>query len=162
MSLSTPRPGVFLDTVKYVLVLASPVEIVLLAISTDNNYHNIKLIPTAYKLPSDNITMLRIIGSQTGRIFMAGNDGNLYELDYSNNESSWATMLGTNIVHYHTFLIKLFISITTLVVVIFFALTSVCSCRCCIIFQMSKNKPFCLELAFSPFITATVKNIYRW
>jgi nuclear pore complex protein Nup155 len=33
VSLSSPKEGVFNDTVKYVLVVASPVEVVLLAIS---------------------------------------------------------------------------------------------------------------------------------
>lgn len=38
--------------------------------------------------------MFKIVGAQTGRIFMAGNDGNLYELEYSHREKSWASLLG--------------------------------------------------------------------
>jgi len=38
--------------------------------------------------------MFKIIGTQTGRIFMAGNDGNLYEMEYSHREKSWASLLG--------------------------------------------------------------------
>ena len=38
--------------------------------------------------------MFKIVGTQTGRIFMAGNDGNLYEMEYSHREKSWASLLG--------------------------------------------------------------------
>jgi hypothetical protein len=93
VGLSAPKPGVFLDTVKYVLVVASPVEVVLLAITCDEQGNNFKMVPTAYKMPSDNVAMVKVVGSQVGRIFMAGNDGNVYELDYSNSESVWSAML---------------------------------------------------------------------
>ena len=95
VALSAPKPGVFLDAVKYVLVLASPVEIVLLAVTCDSQGNNFKLVPTAYKLASDNVAMVKVVGSQSGRIFMAGNDGNVYELDYSNSESVWSGLVDT-------------------------------------------------------------------
>ena len=99
VSLSAPKPGVFLDTVKYVLVLATAVEVVLLAISWDAQGNQLKLIPTAYTVPTDNIIMVKVIGSQAGRIFMAGNNGNMYELDYQSTESSWAPVFGSNTTH---------------------------------------------------------------
>eukprot|EP01038_Epipyxis_sp_PR26KG_P007824 gene7824-10628_t len=94
VALATPKVGVFMDTVKYVLVVATPVEVVVIAVTCDSNCRLVRLIPTAYKLPTDNVTMFKMIGSQGGRIFMAGNDGNLYELDYSNTENSWASLAG--------------------------------------------------------------------
>jgi hypothetical protein len=40
--------------------------------------------------------MFKIVGSQSGRIFMAGNDGNMYELEYSHQEKYWASLLGVD------------------------------------------------------------------
>ena len=94
VALTLPKTGVFIDSVKYVLVVASPLEVTLLAISCDAKGENIRIIPTAYTMPSDNVTMVRVVGSQSGRIFMGGNDGNVYELDYSNSENSWASYIG--------------------------------------------------------------------
>ena len=95
VTLTTPKPGIFLDNVKYLLVLATPVEIFILAICTDEQCREIKIVPTTYSLPSDNITMLKMVGSQIGRIFMVGSDSNIYELEYTNNESVWSSVLGT-------------------------------------------------------------------
>ena len=99
VSLSAPKPGVFLDSVKYVLVLATAVEVVLLAVSWDKLGNTLKLIPTAYTVPTDNIIMVKVIGSQVGRIFMGGSNGNLYELDYKSQESPWARVFGTGQTH---------------------------------------------------------------
>lgn len=93
VALSAPKPGVFLDAVKYILVVASPVEVVLLAVTCDSACKNMKLVPTSYSMPSDNVAMVKVVGTQAGRIFMAGNDGNVYELDYSNSESGWSIPL---------------------------------------------------------------------
>lgn len=93
VALSAPKPGVFLDSVRYVLVVASPVEVTLLAVTCDEQGNNFKLVPTAYTMPSDNVAMVKVVGSQAGRIFMAGNDGNVYELDYSNSESVWSALV---------------------------------------------------------------------
>jgi len=93
VALSAPKPGVFLDAVRYVLVVASPVEVTLLAVTCDEQGNNFKLVPTAYTMPSDNVAMVKVVGSQTGRIFMAGNDGNVYELEYSNSESVWSALV---------------------------------------------------------------------
>lgn len=95
VALTVPKPGIFLDSVKYLLVVATPVDIVLLAICADDAFDQIKIVPTAYTLPSDNVTMIKIVGSELGRIFMIGNDKNLYELDYTISESTWAPILGT-------------------------------------------------------------------
>ena len=35
-----------------------------------------------FSIPTDNVNMLSITGTKDGRIFMAGQDGNLYELHY--------------------------------------------------------------------------------
>lgn len=95
VSLSTPKPGVFVDAIKYVLVVSTAVEVVLLGLSFESNtFDDLRIIPTSYIVSSDNVSMLKVIGSQAGRIFMNGDDGNFYELDYDNIESSWSSVLG--------------------------------------------------------------------
>jgi len=96
VALSVPKPGVFMDTVKYVLCVSSPVEVVLLAVTCDSLGNSLKLVPTAYTLPSDNVAMIKVVGSQMGRVFMAGNDGNVYELEYSNGDADtvWGALEG--------------------------------------------------------------------
>jgi hypothetical protein len=96
VSLSTPKAGIFLESIKYILVVATAVEVSILALAfdTSNTAESMKLIPTSYVVSSDNTTMLKVMGTQLGRIFMAGEDGNLYELDYHNAENSWSSLLG--------------------------------------------------------------------
>jgi len=53
---------------------------------------DISIIPASYIVPSDDVTMLKIAGSQTGRIFMGGDNGNIYEFEYHNSEDSWASI----------------------------------------------------------------------
>jgi nuclear pore complex protein Nup155 len=43
--------------------------------------------------------MVKVIGSQSGRVFMAGSDGNMYELNYKSSESPWAAVFGTGRTH---------------------------------------------------------------
>lgn len=40
-----------------------------------------------YIVPSDNIHMLKIVGTNNGRILMCGKDGNIYELEYHAKDS---------------------------------------------------------------------------
>lgn len=96
-AVSVPKAGIFQDSVKYVLTLATPAEVFVMAICTyvtPNGGEGLKLVPTAYSMPTDNVTMLKIVGSLVGRIFMAGNDGNIYELDYCYAENPWASIVG--------------------------------------------------------------------
>jgi hypothetical protein len=98
VALSVPKPGVFKDSVKYVLVIATAIEIILLAITCDSVGNGFKINPTAYKLCSDNIVMTKIVSTQNGRIFMIGNDNKLYELDYHNtDDDTWMIFSNSNI-----------------------------------------------------------------
>ncbi|RYG97148.1 hypothetical protein EON65_53300, partial [archaeon] len=96
VALSTPKAGIFQDSVQYVLVLATPTNVTVLALCNTGTAQAplLKLVPTAYTLSSDNVTMVKIVGSQVGRIFMAGSDSNIYELDYSYSENPWASLVG--------------------------------------------------------------------
>jgi nuclear pore complex protein Nup155 len=80
--------GVFLEQIEYVLVVATPLEVILLGIAfAESGKKNeprgvMKLYRTEMSIPSDNVNMTHIVGTQTGRIFMRGNNGQLYELQY--------------------------------------------------------------------------------
>lgn len=79
-----PKPGVFVETIRYLLVLTTPVEIVVLGVSFagDDVSGEMILQPTALSVPTDDVNMLQVVGTPLGRIFLSGNDGNLYELEY--------------------------------------------------------------------------------
>jgi nuclear pore complex protein Nup155 len=77
-----PKPNIFKDYVKYLLILATPVEVFLVAVTFNNNQTEINLLPTGYSAPTDSTNMLKITGTSDGRIFMCGQDGNLHELTY--------------------------------------------------------------------------------
>ena len=134
VGLVRPREGVFVDEVKWLLVLTTPVEMVLLAVTfedTDSSLSSgvlepsvasslgyaehsgssnaqsssfsssswrrspsfgsqgdLRLNPTKFAVPTDNVNMLRVIGTSRGRIFMTGRDGSLNELLYQ-PEDGW-------------------------------------------------------------------------
>lgn len=98
VALATPKAGIFTDIVKYVLVVATTVEVVLLAVtfrpSSDRNYLELKLQNTQYTISTDNTTIFKIVCSVKGRIFLAGNDRNLYELVYETSSESWREFIG--------------------------------------------------------------------
>lgn len=70
-----------------------------MAVSWDSPSNTTKLIPTAYQLRTDNVIVVKVQGSQSGRIFLAGNDGNMYEFDYRSTESPWSIVFGTERTH---------------------------------------------------------------
>ena len=86
VALCVPRPGLFLDRVKYLLVISTAVEIVILALSWENDdiTDSFRVHQSPYTIPTDDVPMINIVSAQNGRIFMGGKDGNLYELIYEN------------------------------------------------------------------------------
>jgi len=84
VGIAPAKPNVFSEDVKYVLVLATPVEIVLLAawFEGDIRQGQLHLEPTQITVPADNVNMVKIVGTKHGRIFMGGDDGCLYEFHY--------------------------------------------------------------------------------
>jgi nuclear pore complex protein Nup155 len=76
--------GVFLEQINYLLVVATPVEIMLVAVaySKENGVQSLNLYRTDIIISSDNVSMTSIVGTENGRIFMCGNNGKLYELQY--------------------------------------------------------------------------------
>ena len=98
-----PKADSFPPSVAYLLVVITPVEIILLAITTDKHkstangegvFQVQSIAKTHYATTTDNLTFLAVTGSSTGRIFLAGNDCNLYEFDYRDLRSSWSAYWG--------------------------------------------------------------------
>ena len=48
-------------------------------------------------MPTEKLILVKVLGSQCGRIFMAGSDGNLYELEYKSTESPWGIFFDNSI-----------------------------------------------------------------
>ncbi|XP_050089224.1 nuclear pore complex protein Nup154 [Anopheles aquasalis] len=108
VGLVTPRPGVFIADVKYLLVLTTPTEIIILGVM----FNEIKTgtpirtigspmasVPTTgeemqlmnnpiFVLSTDSVAIMCVRGTADGRIFLGGRDGCLYEVCYQ-AESNW-------------------------------------------------------------------------
>ena len=80
--------GVFLEQIEYLLVVSTPLEITLLGIAfAESKTMNcprgsLTIYRTEMSCHADNVNMSSIVGTKTGRIFMRGNDGQLFELLY--------------------------------------------------------------------------------
>ncbi|KAJ3091850.1 hypothetical protein HK102_013147 [Quaeritorhiza haematococci] len=95
VGLAKPIPGVFIDQIEYLLIVATPIEIILLGVAFSGGAdggkkRELTLYNTHMSVPSDNISMTSIVSTRTGRIFMCGNNGHLYELLYQ-AEEGWFT-----------------------------------------------------------------------
>jgi len=91
VALVTPKEGIFRDHVKYLLVLTTPLDIVILGVSfTENDpTKEMHLVPDPlFTLPTDSTYLMQTMGTSSGRIFTGGKDGCLYEVDYHAN-GSW-------------------------------------------------------------------------
>jgi nuclear pore complex protein Nup155 len=85
-----------LDAVKHVLVLATTAEVVLLGVcvgpaapGSGDAFESLSLQPMPlYAAPSDGVvTTCAAASAKTGRIFLGGADGHVYELTYSRTDS---------------------------------------------------------------------------
>ncbi|KAI8323592.1 nucleoporin-domain-containing protein, partial [Martensiomyces pterosporus] len=98
VAMVTPKAGVFVDTIKHVLVVATPLEVFLLGVGYDagsriiaargNAGGEVTLYATQISVPADGVAMTSIAGTRDGRVFMSGNDGGLYEFVYQ-SEDGW-------------------------------------------------------------------------
>jgi len=80
--------GVFVDGIEYIILLATPIEIIFLGVAFDEPHNprsELTLYLTHMSIPSDNVSMTSIVGTSNGRIFMCGNNGHVYELQYQVN-----------------------------------------------------------------------------
>jgi hypothetical protein len=95
VALVRPRANVFIDDVRHLVAVATPVEVTLLGVtfSGDGAAGELSLIPTSMSVATDGVVMLSITATPDGRIFMAGSDGNLHEFVYYAPPSGWASTL---------------------------------------------------------------------
>ncbi|KAI3453177.1 hypothetical protein Pfo_009840 [Paulownia fortunei] len=95
VGLAKAKPGVFVEAIQYLLVLATPVELILVGVCCSGRsdetdpYAEVSLQPLPeYTIPSDGVTMTCITCTDRGHIFLAGRDGHVYELQYTTG-SGW-------------------------------------------------------------------------
>lgn len=104
VALVKPKPSVFVKEIEFLLVLATPVEVVMVGVEFErvngrrNVQNRIRLHPTQMAVPTDDIQMLKIVGTDDGRILMGGKDGNIYEFLYQAQEG-WLTKRCRKISH---------------------------------------------------------------
>ncbi|KAL7276341.1 hypothetical protein RUND412_000680 [Rhizina undulata] len=91
VKLVTPRKGVFVETINYVLVIATAVDVFLLAVSAVPNGRggkDVTLFETGMSVPTKGLDVSIIEGSKkTGRLFFGGEgDNDVYEFTYQAEE----------------------------------------------------------------------------
>ncbi|KAJ8408637.1 hypothetical protein AAFF_G00252720 [Aldrovandia affinis] len=97
VGLVKPKEGIFQPHIHFLLVLATPVDVVILGLSfpkaqtglNDSMSGGMQLLPDPlYSIPTDNTYLLAVTSTELGRIFLAGKDGCLYEIAYQ-AEAGW-------------------------------------------------------------------------
>ena len=71
-----------MDQINYLLVIATPLEIMLVAVAFDKIKNSLTLYRTDISASADNVLINSIYGTKDGRIMMSGNNGHVYELQY--------------------------------------------------------------------------------
>ncbi|KAB0800462.1 hypothetical protein PPYR_06202 [Photinus pyralis] len=93
VGLITPKAGVFHNFIKYLLVLATTSDIVVLGVTfhpgPNDELEEIHLVPEpVFSVPTDGSTITTIAGTTLGRIFFGSKDGSVFEISYQ-AETSW-------------------------------------------------------------------------
>ncbi|KAJ1526290.1 hypothetical protein ONE63_009443 [Megalurothrips usitatus] len=93
VGLIRPKPGVFKSFIRYLLILATTIDIVILGVtfsSTADGQHEEMhvILEPVFSVPTDGMIATTIVGTDCGRIFIGGRDGNLYEIVYQ-AEGGW-------------------------------------------------------------------------
>ncbi|GAA6061215.1 hypothetical protein JCM10212_001536 [Sporobolomyces blumeae] len=105
VALVRPRPGVFVDSISHLLVLATPSQVHLVGLGyvapSPGAKKEVTFYLTGLSVPTDGISFTSIRGTSNGRIFLSsspepltpggiGGDGCLYELAYQSSEGWFA------------------------------------------------------------------------
>ncbi|XP_020807415.1 nuclear pore complex protein Nup155 [Drosophila serrata] len=90
VGLIKPRAGVFVEDVKFLLLLTTPIEVIVLGVTFGGSgFNEMQLMNRPiFVIGTDNVSISVIKGTDDGRIFLGGRDGCLYEISYQ-AESSW-------------------------------------------------------------------------
>ena len=94
VALVNPKAGVFKSSVKWCLVVTTPDEVILLALAPLEGSAAIRLVPTHFSVPTDDVRMLSVCGTTAGRIFLGGEDGCLYEMTYEGINAGSSSLSG--------------------------------------------------------------------
>ncbi|XP_014205239.1 nuclear pore complex protein Nup155 [Copidosoma floridanum] len=117
VGLVKPKAGIFQNYVKYLLILTTTVEITVLGVTLNDNdgvQGEMQLVPEPiFTVTTDGVAITTIANSNSGRIFLGGRNGSLYEIYYQ-AESSWFGKRCKKINHSEgtfSFLIPSFVSV---------------------------------------------------
>ena len=85
MALVKPIPDIFKPQIKYLLVVCTSIEVIILGICfTGDDLSELTIIPDPlFTVSTEGILFQSIQGTADGRIFLAGRDGCLHEVIYS-------------------------------------------------------------------------------
>lgn len=76
-----PKPGVFAAEINQLLIISTIQQVKIIAASY-NPMSGLKVFQTDLNTSASGVNMKVIVGTNNGRVFMLGNDGNVWELDY--------------------------------------------------------------------------------
>ncbi|KAF5299489.1 hypothetical protein FQR65_LT01071 [Abscondita terminalis] len=93
VGLVNPKVGVFHSYIKYLLILSTASDIIVLGVTfsetSTNELHEMQLIPDpVFTIPTDGSTITTIVGTGLGRIFLGSKDGSIFEISYQ-AETTW-------------------------------------------------------------------------
>ncbi|RCH87251.1 hypothetical protein CU098_000350, partial [Rhizopus stolonifer] len=92
-----PKPQVFKEEIKQLLIISTVREIKIIALKY-NSVTGLEVFATDMITSSSGVNINAIVGTEQGRIFMLGDDGNVWELDYRSQEG-WFTGKCTKKIH---------------------------------------------------------------
>ncbi len=105
VALVPPKPGVFVNTITHILVVASVAEVALLGVSaaaTPSGTKTVSLYQTKMAVQRGNSSVTLITSTADGRIFLGGDsDTDIHELYYQQEEKWFSSRCG-KINHTHT------------------------------------------------------------
>ena len=95
--ITTPKPGILINDIKFIMVCVMEGEIHLLGIAFQNNEYNVNDIPIIRK--TDFIinlkeTVIDLVSTANHRIFISVINNKIYELDYSNKQNIFSNFFG--------------------------------------------------------------------
>jgi nuclear pore complex protein Nup155 len=88
VGLVKPKSGVFIDAISHILVICTNSSITLLGLAFETGANSaatgpeLKLYVTDMSVQTDRVTMSGVRGTDDGRVFCKGSDGNAYEVLY--------------------------------------------------------------------------------
>lgn len=98
VALVPPKPGIFVNTITHILVVATTSELILLGVAaetTPKGTRSVSLYQTKMVLPIRGADVSLIAGSANGRIFFGGgSDTDVYELYYQQEEKWFSNRCG--------------------------------------------------------------------